>query len=329
MLVYPQRHDRAALLNSTDGLTTMQDGRDRLRRSAHFVPGANERMLRKALETDADCLILDLEDAVTAERKQAARETIAHWLQDVDFAAKERTIRMNPLDTPWGEDDLRATMINPPDAYVVPKVSTLAELSAIDALITRLEAEHGHPDNSVGLILISTETPIGVLNLPTFTACRRVSALSWGAEDLSAALGAPRNRRPDGSYLDVYRYCRTQTLLCAAAGGVQPLDTVFVDINDAAGLRAECEEAAWMGFTGKITIHPAQIDVVNAAFTPARDEIEQARRLIDAFADADSQGKMAIQFEGKMVDVPHLVRARKLITRADQIRSVTEHPDDT
>ena len=329
MFVYPQRHDGAANLNPSAGVATVQDSRHRLRRSAHFVPGANERMLVRALETAADCLILDLEDAVTAERKSAARETIAGWLQDANFGAKERTIRMNPLDTPWGEDDLRATMLNPPDAYVVPKVSTLAELSAIDTLLTRLEAEHGHRDNSVSLILISTETPAGVINLPTFTDCRRVSALSWGAEDLSAALGAPRNRRPDGSYLDVYRYCRTQTLLCAAAGGVQPLDTVFVDIKDEAGLRDECQEAAWLGFTGKITIHPAQIDIVNAAFTPAEDDIEQAQRLIAAFADADGQGKMAIQFEGKMVDVPHLVRARKLLSRADQINSVTEHPDDT
>ena len=326
MFVYPQRHDGAATLNPTAG---MQQSRDRLRRSAHFVPGANERMLQKALETAADCLILDLEDAVTAEHKSAARQTIAGWLRDVDFGAKERTIRMNPLDTPWGEDDLRATMSNPPDAYVVPKVSTLEELTAIDALLSRLEVEHGHQDNSVGLILISTETPTGVINLPTFTDCRRVSALSWGAEDLSAALGAPRNRRPDGSYLDVYRYCRTQTLLCAAAGGVQPLDTVFVDIKDEAGLREECQEAAWMGFTGKITIHPAQINIVNAAFTPAADDIEQAHRLIAAFAEADGQGKMAIQFEGKMVDVPHLVRARKLIARADQIKSATEHFDDT
>lgn len=302
---------------------------ERLRRSAHFVPGANEHMLQKALATQADSLILDLEDAVTAERKTSARATIAEWLHSVNFGSKERTVRMNPLDTPWGADDLRATMVHPPDAYMVPKVSSLAQLQEIDTLLTGLEAEFGHPDNGVGLILVSTETPAGVINLPTFTGCRRVIALTWGAEDLSAALGAPTNRRPDGSYLDVYRYCRTQTLLCAAAGEVQPLDTVFIDITDEAGLRAEAEEAAWMGYTGKITIHPAQIDIVNAAFTPASDEVEAAQRLITAFADADAHGKMAIQFEGKMVDVPHLVRAKKLLARATRIKANTEQIHDT
>jgi len=173
------------------------------------------------------------------------------------------------------------------------------------------------------LILVSTETPQGVLNLPTFTQCKRVIALSWGAEDLSAALGAPRNRFDDNTFLDLYRHCRTQTLLCAAAGGVQPLDTVFVDINDEQGLKRESTEAAWMGYTGKITIHPSQIDIVNTAFTPTEAEIDESQRLIAAFAEAQADGRMAIRFEGKMVDVPHLTRARKLVARAEEIRKKT------
>lgn len=301
---------------------------EKLRRSTHFVPGANEHMLLKALATQADSLILDLEDAVTPERKSTARATIAEWLKSVNFGSKERVVRMNPLDTPWGADDLQATMVRPPDAFMVPKVSSLAQLMAIDTLLTQLEAQYGHPDNSVGLILVATETPAGVINLPTFTDCRRVIALTWGAEDLSAALGAPRNRRPDGSYLDVYRYCRTQTLLCAAAGEVQPLDTVFIDITDETGLREEAQEAAWMGFTGKITIHPSQIDIVNGAFTPAQEDVEAAQRLVTAFAEAAAHGKMAIRFEGKMVDVPHLVRAKKLLARAAQIKANTEQIHD-
>ena len=143
--------------------------------------------------------------------------------------------------------------------------------------------------------------------------------MSWGAEDLSAALGAPRNRRPDGSYLDVYSHCRTMTLLSATAGGVQPMDTVYTDFNDDAGLQADCQEAAWMGFTGKITIHPNQIDIVNAAFSPSETDIDEAQRLVAAFAEAEKEGLMAISFEGKMVDVPHLVRAQKLLARAEQI----------
>jgi citrate lyase subunit beta/citryl-CoA lyase len=244
---------------------------------------------------------------------------VANWLADVDFRGKERTVRMNPLDTPWGLDDIVATMVHPPDAYVVPKVSALSELHRIDAEITRQEAEHGHAQGAVGLILVATETPQGVLNLPTFPQCPRVIALNWGAEDLSAALGAARNRRPDGSYLDVYRHCRVQTLLSAAAAGIQAIDAVHVDIRNPEHLQQECQEAAWMGYTGKITIHPNQIDVVNAAFTPTADEVAEAERLVDAMTEAASQGLMAIAFEGRMVDVPHLNRARRIIHRSRQI----------
>lgn len=292
---------------------------DKLRRSCHFVPGANEKMLQKSIATAADCLILDLEDAVAPDRKEAARQTVAEWLRDVDFGSHERTVRMNPLDSPWGLDDLRVTMEFAPDAYVVPKVSTLEELTTISAEISKWEREYGHPEDSVALILICTETPLSALNIATFPQCERVTALSWGAEDLSAALGAPRNRRPDGSYLDVYIHCRNMTLLSAMAGGVQPIDTVYVDYNDSEGLRRECQEAAWMGFTGKITIHPNQIDIVNSYFTPSVEEVDEAQRLVVAFDEAQRQGLMAISFEGKMVDVPHLTRAKKLLQRAEEI----------
>ncbi|MEZ5559900.1 MAG: CoA ester lyase [Pseudomonadales bacterium] len=295
-------------------------GVHRLRRSLHFVPGASEKMLGKSLATAADGLVLDLEDAVTPDRKDDARGVVSSWLRDVDFGGKERTVRINPLDSPWGEEDVRATMAHPPDAFVVPKVSTLDELRRLDEMIGALEREHGHPQNAVGLILVSTETPLGVLNLPTFPECPRVIALSWGAEDLSAAIGAPTNRLPGGAYLDLYRHCRVQTLLCATAAAVQAVDTVFVDIQDHEALERECREAAWMGYTGKITIHPAQIDIVNAAFTPSAAEVAESERLLAAFAEAEVQGRMAFAFEGRMVDVPHLNRARRILARARQIR---------
>lgn len=276
-------------------------------------------MLRKSLVTQADGLVLDLEDAVTPELKSSARIVIAGWLKDVNFGRQERTVRINPLHSPWGRDDVRATMQHPPDAYVVPKVSTLAELRELDSLIRELEVQHGHPPGSVGLILVSTETPLGAINLPTFPQCDRVIALSWGAEDLSAALGASRNRLPDGSYMQVFKHCQTMTLLSAVAGSVQPLDTVFVDINDHAGLRQESIESAWMGFTGKITIHPAQIPIVNEAFTPAPDVVAAAHRLVEAFAHEQKQGRMAFNFEGQMVDVPHLTRAVRVLARHEAI----------
>ncbi|XOV83033.1 MAG: HpcH/HpaI aldolase/citrate lyase family protein [bacterium] len=300
-------------------MTTRSPGTRRLRRSAHFVPGANEKMLHKSIISNADCLILDLEDAVVPNQKDAARKVVSQWLGEVDFGGKERTVRMNPLDTPWGLQDLAATMVHPPDAYIVPKVSNLDELNTISAELDRLEQEYGHTRGQVGLILVSTETPQAVLNLPTFTECQRVIGLTWGAEDLSAALGASRNRRPDGSYLDLYTHCRNITLLSAAAGGVQPIDSVYVDFNDRNGLAAECREAAWLGYTGKITIHPNQIDIVNQAFTPSQDDIDEAAELVDAFKNAEKQGLMAISFKGKMVDVPHLVRAQRVLDRARQV----------
>lgn len=299
-------------------------GADRLRRSLHFVPGANEKMLHKSLATAADSLVLDLEDAVTPENKSSARQTVTEWLKDVDFGSKERTVRMNPLHSPWGRDDLTVTMQHPPDAYLVPKVSTLDELNEIDRTITALEHQYGHPSGQVGLLLVATETPLGALNLSTFSQCPRVTGLSWGAEDLSAALGAPRNRRPNGEYLEPYKYCRTQTLLCAAAANLQPIDTVFVDINNPEALIDDCQEAAWMGFTGKITIHPNQIDAVNAAFTPGIEELDYAQRLLDAFAVEQAAGRMAFAFEGQMVDVPHLSRAQRLLERAAKIEALTE-----
>ena len=292
-----------------------------LRRSMHFVPGANEKMLTKSLASNADSLVLDLEDAVTPARKDEARKVVAEWLRDVDFGRQERTVRMNPLDTPWGYDDLRETMVHPPDAYLVPKPGTLDDLMTIDAELRSLEREYGHPDRSVALILVSTETPLGALNVTTFPSCPRVTALSWGAEDLAAALGAARNRDRDGRYLPVFEHCRTMTLLSATAAGVQPIDTVYVDFNDMAGFLAECEMVAWMGFTGKISIHPNQIDPINDAFTPSAADVNEANELLEAFEIAQAEGNMAFTFNGQMVDAPHLNRAKALLERAAAIEA--------
>lgn len=273
-------------------------------------------MLAKALGSNADSLILDLEDAVTRDRKDDVRGVVTSWLAEADFGAKEKTVRMNPLDTPWGYADLEATMAMPPDAYVVPKPETVEGLNAIDAELSRLERLHGHPHRGVGLILIASETPLGALNVPTLPRCPRVQAMSWGAEDLSATLGVPGNRDDAGNYLPVYQHCRVVTLLSAAAAGIQPIDAVYVDYRDSDGLRAECVDGARLGFTGKISIHPNQIDVINAAFTPAAEHVAEALALIEAFDRAQADGRMAFTFNGRMVDAPHLSRARALVERA-------------
>ena len=290
-----------------------------LRRSLHFVPGGNERMLAKSLDTDADCLILDLEDAVTPARKAEVRSVVSRWLADVDFGTKEKAVRMNPLDTPWGYADLEETMANPPDAYLVPKPETLDGVTTIDGELRRLERECGHPDGQVGLVLIAGETPLGALNIPTLARCPRVAAMTWGAEDLATALGASGNRDADNDYLPPYQHVRVTTLFSAAAAGIQPIDTVYANFRDRDGFLRDCAEGAAMGFTGKMSIHPDQIDPINAAFAPSPEQIAEARALTEAFAAAQAEGRMAFSFNGAMVDAPHLNRARAVLERARQI----------
>ncbi len=290
----------------------------RLRRAVHFVPGANEKMLNKSLALPADSLVLDLEDAVTPGNKDSARETVTDWLKNVDFGRQERMVRMNPLDTPWGVRDLEMTMQGRPDSYLVPKVRTKDGLFKIDAILSRMEKQLDYASGEVKLVVLATETPEGLLNIKDFGACPRVDALSWGAEDLSAAIGARRNRDEAGQFLEVFRFARIMTLLAATAAGVQPLDTVFVDIRDSEGLRRDCVEGAWMGFTGKITIHPNQIDTVNTVFSPSAEEIAESQELLAAFEENEKAGKMAFSFKGQMVDVPHLTRARTILERAKQ-----------
>ena len=287
-----------------------------VRRSAHFVPGANEKMLTKSLATNADTLILDLEDAVTPENKDSARTTVSGWLADVDFGRQERVVRINPIATPWFERDVAETMVAPPDAYLVPKINNAAEVTHLDELITAHELEHGHPEGGVKLHVLGTETPMGLLHIHDLAANDRVEVLTWGAEDLSAAIGSRGNRAPDGSYLSVFEYAKVMCLLGATAWGKQPLDTVFVDFNDPDGLRAECLASATIGYTGKITIHPNQIDIVNEAFTPSETEVADARELLALFEENQAKGIMAFAFRGEMVDVPHLTRARKIVELA-------------
>ncbi len=287
----------------------------RIRRSSHFVPGANQRMLEKSLELPADSVVLDLEDAVTPDHKEAAREVVAGWLRDVDFGGRERVVRINPLDSRWGRDDLAATVAHPPDAYLIPKVSAPDEVLEVD----RMLGEAGLPPEQVRLLVLGTETPAGLLRIRELTACGRVDALTWGAEDLSAAIGARRNRDENGEYLEIFRYARLMTVLAATAAGVQPLDTVYVDFKNLDGLRRECRSAAEMGFTGKMTIHPSQVEVVNEAFTPSEEEIELSRALLEANEEARAAGKGAFRFRGSMVDVPHVTRARQILELARHV----------
>jgi citrate lyase subunit beta / citryl-CoA lyase len=295
------------------------DASNRRRRSVHFVPGGNEKMMDKALTLPADGLILDLEDAVPPDRKVATRPIVARWLGELSFGGRERWVRMNPLATGLGRGDLEETIKARPDGYVVPKPNRAADVREIAHMLDRLEHQHGIPNGSTKLLLIATETPEGLLNIrDTTAASSRIVAIGWGVEDLGAAMALGRVRDAQGRFLDVPRYARVMCAVTAAAAGVQAIDTVYTEIADLDGLRRECEEGVAMGFVGKISIHPSQLPVINEVFTPAADEIAEARALVQAFAEHARQGIYAFRFRGMMVDAPHLTRAQKILARAGE-----------
>jgi citrate lyase subunit beta/citryl-CoA lyase len=287
------------------------------RRSLHFVPGGNEKMIAKALTLPADGLILDLEDAVAPDLKIATRPIVTRWLSELDFGGRERWVRMNPIATGLGAADLEATIAGRPEGYVVPKPRHAGDVREIAQILDRLEHRHGLPNGVTRLVLIATETPEGLLNIREVAAASpRIVTVSWGIEDLSAAMGLPRVRDAEGRYLDIPRHARVMCALVASAAGLDAMDTVYTDIADLAGLRRECEEAVAMGFSGKISIHPAQIEVINDVFTPTKAVVDEARELVAAFEEHRRRGVYAFRFKGQMVDAPHLTRAVKLIARA-------------
>ncbi len=287
-----------------------------LRRSIHFVPGGNEKMLNKALGLPADSLILDLEDSVTPDRKASARIEVCEWLADADFNSQEKLVRINPMDSEWGREDLEAVLKHRPDGIVLPKVLDLKAVHAVDQLIINQQKITGEDYSDIKLLLIGTEMAAAVFNLAQMVNHERVDGVTWGAEDLSVSLGARAKRDDQGNYLEVFSFVRSMCLLAAVAAEVQPIDAVYVDIKNTKGLKQECKTAADMGFTAKLTIHPDQIDIVNEAFTPSAAEIEAATALVAAFEEQQAAGKMAFKFDGEMVDVPHLKRAQQVLALA-------------
>jgi citrate lyase subunit beta / citryl-CoA lyase len=282
------------------------------RRAVHFVPGGNDRFLAKALASEADTLVLDLEDSVPPDHKPEARGAVVAWLSEARSTGQELMVRVNPLDTPWGGDDVVAVVTAGADSLMIPKTRHLDELVALDELIRSVD-----PDSEVTLFPVATETPEGVVNLASVATHPRLDGVCWGAEDLSAAIGARTGRDGQGRLLPVFETVRSLCLLAAAASGKQAIDSVWTDLRDRDGLRADCELGAAMGFDGKITIHPDQIPVVNEAFTPTAAEVEEARELLAAAEASAAAGKLAFEFRGQMVDQPHLTRAAKLLARAE------------
>ena len=285
-------------------------------RSLLFVPGDSERKLEKGFGAGADVVIVDLEDSVAGANKAAARATAAGFISD----KRHRTgpavfVRVNDLSTGLTGDDLAALVPAKPDGIMLPKSNSGQDVQQLAAKLRVHEAENGLPDGAIRILPIITETAAGVLAAASYAGTSaRLAGLTWGAEDLSAAIGARAARDENGRYTDVFRLARTMTILAAGAAEVAAIDTVFPDFRDMATFEKECREAERDGFTGKMAIHPAQVPIINAAFTPSAEAVERSRAIVDAFAGAGNPGVVGI--DGKMYDRPHLRLAERLLARA-------------
>jgi citrate lyase subunit beta/citryl-CoA lyase len=285
-------------------------------RSLLFVPGNSDRKLTKALSSGADVIIVDLEDSVAAADKAAARAVAADFISGLVGDRTARIyVRVNELASGLAKDDLAAVIAARPDGIMLPKCNSGADVVELAAMLRVAEAERGIDDGTTAIIPLITETAAGVLAAASYGyAHPRLAGLTWGAEDLSAAIGATATRDDLGRYTDVFRLARALTILAASAAGVTAIDTVFVNFRDAAGLRRECAEAARDGFTAKLAIHPDQVPVINEVFTPSAEAVARARAIVQAFADAGNPGVVALG--GQMYDRPHLKRAERLLARA-------------
>lgn len=283
-------------------------------RSLLFVPGDQAAKIDKAMGCGADALILDLEDSVAAANKASARIVTAAALAKPAFGPK-LFVRINPLDGTLADADLDAIVEHRPAGIVLPKAKGGQDVMLLGAKLAAREAMASLPEGSIAIVAIATETAASLFVMGSYQgASRRLGGLAWGGEDLSADIGAETNRRADGGYADPYRLARTLTLLGAAAAGVAAIDSVYTAFRDLDGLRAEAEAARRDGFTAKMAIHPAQVPVINAVFTPSTDAIARARAITEAFAAAGNPG--VVGFEGEMLDRPHLVRAERILARA-------------
>ena len=276
-------------------------------RSLLFVPGDRSDRMAKALASGADAVILDLEDSVAPEAKDAAREAVGTFLGR--RGELSLFVRINPLSSGLAEQDLEAVASAPPDGIVLPKAEGAV---GVEALIALLDVTFSA---RVPVLPIATETPAAVFLMGNFRAVAdRLCGLTWGAEDLSAAVGAVTAREPDGRYTPPYELVRSLALFGAQAAGVPAIETVFPDFRDLDGLRSYCERAARDGFTGMMAIHPAQVAVINAAFTPSAEAIAHAQAVVAAF-DAEPRAGVT-SLDGRMIDAPHLAQARRILERA-------------
>lgn len=285
-------------------------------RSWLFAPGDSARKCDKAIASDADMVILDLEDAVAPDAKPEARRMVAEALAQAGERRTRVWVRINPLSSGMVPDDLAAVMPARPGGIMLPKSESGADVAALDVLLEGLEAAHGLAVGSTPVHPLVTETAAAMFGTGTYRHAPRLAAMSWGAEDLADSIGALANTGSDGRYRPTYEMARSLCLLGAAAAGVPAVETIMGDFRDLAGLKARAELVRRDGFRGMLAIHPDQVPVINAAFTPGEDEIDEAREIIRLFADNPGAGTIA--GPKGMLDRPHLSRAQQLLAQLDE-----------
>lgn len=291
----------------------------RLNRSFLFVPGDSARKMEKAAENPADALIFDLEDSVADENQDAARTLTAQTLADrPDRSRQQLWVRINPLDHPFCLDDLAAVMGGRPDGIVLPKAAGAADANRLADFLSALEVREGIAQGTTQIKSVSTETAGSLLGFQSYLGpvTERLTAITWGAEDLSAALGATTNRHPlrPEEYDTPFQMARSLCLAAARHLGAQPVGGVYTNFRDHDGLATDCAMDLAAGFFGKMAIHPAQSDIINAAFTPSQDVIDHAKRVVAAFDDNPGTGVTSL--DGEMLDMPHLKQARNTLQLA-------------
>lgn len=283
-------------------------------RSWLFAPGDSDKKMEKATAGPADVVIFDVEDAVAPEAKPKARAMIRAFLQAQDGGRERLWVRINPLDGPYAVDDLAAIMPGKPGGIMLPKARGRHDVETLDHYLTALEAANGIAQGATKVIVLVTETAEAMYTTGDYKDAPRVVALTWGAEDLADSIGASSNRNPDGSYSFTYELARSFCLLGAATAGVAAIETIQGDFRDLDGLKARAEKVRRDGYRGMLAIHPAQVEVINAAFTPTEDEIAAAKEVVELFAANPGVG--TIGHKGAMLDRPHLARAQLLLEQA-------------
>ena len=285
-----------------------------MRRSMLFLPGNNPNMLINGNCLGADAVIFDLEDAVSPSEKDAARILVRNTMRYMDFRGCEIIVRINSIDTPYWQADLDAVMPYKPNLILLPKTGTAADALAADAYMAQVEAKNGMEQGNIGLMPL-IETAMGVENAFAIASCaERVKALFLGAEDLTADLQCKRTK--EGREIE---YARTRLVVAARAAGIDVYDTPFTDVNDDEGIVKDASYAKALGFTGKASISPRHVEVINRVFSPDMKEIEYAYEVMEAIALAKAQGKGATSLRGKMIDAPIVARAERTIAMAEAL----------